>query len=228
MILPLLIAALIQTERLSDTIYKLTLPAAASAEAGRMALAPKSAQLCGSGAAIFGSFKIRDDGALEQELFCGGTRVSTPPPAGQADAADQQAALAASYAYFAAKDSRRYAAAHALLSPRLTALSPFAQWQADAAEFNRAAGAVRGRQVAALTWYVDPADAPAPGTYVAADYSGDFANLEWVCGYLMWHVQPDGSYRLVREEQNMLDKETAKRVSKLDRAQLRARMGCKD
>ena len=135
--------------------------------------------------------------------------------------------LAATYAYFAAKDSGRYSSAWQSLSERMKAMSPAAPWQSKAADFNRNAGPVRARRVTELTWYNNPPEAPEPGLYVAADYSADFERLEFVCGYVMWRLQSDGSSRLVREEQNMLDKETAKKVPSLDRAPLKAQMGCK-
>jgi hypothetical protein len=95
-------------------------------------------------------------------------------------------------------------------------------------DFNRKAGPVRARRVTEISWYNNPPDAPAPGIYVAADYSADFEKLDFMCGYLMWLLQPDGSFRLVREEQNLLARETGKKVASLDRAPLRAQMGCKD
>ncbi len=44
----------------------------------------------------------------------------------------------------------------------------------------------------------------------------------------MWQLQPDGSFRLTREEQNLLDKATAANLASIDRQPLRAQMGCKD
>jgi hypothetical protein len=107
-------------------------------------------------------------------------------------------------------------------------MSPIAQWQRGAADFNAAAGAVRARRVVEITWYNNPPDAARPGIYAAADFSGEFDRLEFVCGYLMWQVQPDGSFRLTREEQNLLDKATASKLASIDRQPLRAQMGCKD
>jgi len=203
-------------------------------------------RLCGKRAASFGTYRFKQleqlDAAaakrkplsltMEQELWCGIAATVTDPAAArgpdwQPSDADQQAVLAASYTYFAAKDSGRYDKAWAVLSNTMKSASPALDWKGEAAEFNRKAGPVRARRVTELTWYNNPSDAPQPGIYVAADYSADFERLEFLCGYLMWLLQPDGSFRLVREEQNMLDKETARKVPSLDRAPLKAQMGCK-
>lgn len=199
-------------------------------EAAQAALLPTARRLCGARPAAFGTFKVAQ--TVEQEVLCGSGRARIGPaaagsPSWQPSDLDQQAVLAATYAYFAAKDSGRYAAAWKSLTERMKALSPAASWQARAADFNRNAGAVRARRVTELTWYNNPSDAPEPGLYVAADYSADFERLEFLCGYVMWLLQSDGSLRLVREEQNMLDKETAKKVPSLDRAPLKRQMGCK-
>ena len=181
---------------------------------------------------IFGAYRYspaEEGGArlrLEQELVC--VSLDLPPPAdGALDPLREQAAIATSYAYLAAKDSGRYDEAYAVLSDRMKARTPEAEWRTQAEAFAAASGPSRGRRVVEVTWYDNPSDAPEPGRYVAADFSADFAKLEFACGYLMWKVQPDGSFRLVREEQNFIDRKK-RGIASLDRAPLRAQMGCKD
>ena len=216
-------------------------------EAAQAALMPTARQLCGTRPVSFGAFRFAPEGTsdrpaaalspaarkVEQELFCGASqqivdRAAQRYPDWQPSEADQQAVLAASYAYFAARDQARYPQGWSMLSDGMKQMSPIAEWQRSNAGFNDAAGAVRGRRVTEITWYNNPPDAPRPGVYAAADYSGEFDNLEFVCGYLMWQIQPDGSLRLTREEQNLLDKATAKNLASIDRQPLRAQMGCKD
>jgi hypothetical protein len=217
-------------EPIDPNRFRLSLTGISGFEAAQRALLPTARRLCGARQAAFGTFKIQE--TVEQELLCGSGRVTADPsaaasPSWQPTDLDQQAVLAATYAYFAAKDSGRYEAAWNSLSDRMKRMSDAAEWRAKAASFNSGAGAVRARRVTELTWYSNPADAPEPGIYVAADYSADFEKLEFLCGYVMWLLQSDGTLRLVREEQNMLDKETAKKVPSLDRAPLKAQMGCK-
>jgi hypothetical protein len=218
-----------------------------SVEAAQAALMPTARKLCGARPVSFGTFRFaqtqtsdRPGAAMspatlkvEQELFCGTVRQTVDAaalraPGWQPSEADQQAVLAATYAYFAARDRGRYPEAWSMLSDSMKQISPVAEWQRVAADFNAAAGAVRGRRVTEITWYNNPPGAPRPGVYVAADYSGEFEQLEFLCGYLMWQVQPDGSFRLTREEQNLLDKATAKNLASIDRQPLRAQMGCKE
>jgi hypothetical protein len=45
----------------------------------------------------------------------------------------------------------------------------------------------------------------------------------------MWQVQPNGSLKLTREEQNLAPKRPSGRaIAQIDRDPLRSQMGCKD
>ena len=228
-------AAVPAVETIAGNHHRLTLPidAATTIHGGQERLLTGAAKLCGGRVPIFGAYRIApaEEGGtgltLEQELVCFSAEDSPPAVEGQPDPLRQQAALATSYAYFAAKDSGRYADAYAVLSERMQRQTPFSEWSDKAQEFTAAAGAPRGRRVVELSWYDNPPDAPEPGTYVAADFSADFAGLEFACGYLMWRAEPDGSFRLVREEQNFIDRKK-RGIASLDRAPLRAQMGCRD
>jgi len=234
MLLALLLAPAAATaEPIAANHYRLTLPveAATTVHDGQVRLLPTAGKLCRDRVPIFGAYRITVAEnaalALEQELVCFSPADAPPATEGEPDPLRQQAALASSYAYLAAKDSGRYADAYAVVSDRLRERAPFPQWTARAEEFTAVAGAPRGRRITEVTWYDNPPDAPEPGRYVAADFSADFAGLEFACGYLMWRVEPDGSFRLVREEQNFIEKKK-NGIASLDREPLRAQMGCKD
>lgn len=242
------VAHQIQSEALDENRFRLSISGRIdSVEAAQAALMPTARQLCGARQVSFGTFRFAQTGMsdrpgtamspvrleVEQELFCGIPRrtvdaAAVQVPGWEPSEADQQAVLAATYAYFAARDRKRYPEAWSMLSESMKQISPVADWQRNAADFNAMAGAVRGRRVTEITWYNNPPDSPRPGIYAAADYSGEFENVEFVCGYVMWLLQPDGSFRLAREEQNLLDKATAKNLASDDRQPLRAQMGCKD
>jgi hypothetical protein len=239
LLLLLLVAAAAEPtiEPIAEGAFRISLDAA-PAEIGpaQARLAPAAARACGDRAPVFGRFRYTGTAAplaLEQELLCLPGAAAPVPAAAKADpdwqpdAVLQARLLAASYAYFAAKDAARYADAYRQLTPRLQASSPAADWTRIATEFNAEAGPVRGRRIVEISWYNHPADAPEPGIYVAADYSAEFDKLEFVCGYLMWRLQPDGSFRLAREEQNLVHKR-GKPMAPIDRDPLRARLGCKD
>ncbi len=65
------------------------------------------------------------------------------------------------------------------------------------------------------------------GFFAAVD-GRQFANLDTHCGYLVWRTLDDGSFQLVREEQNVIDKATAQKIKPDELARLRTQFGCKE
>lgn len=228
-------AAPLSIERIDDTSFRISVsaPESLGAAALQARLIPAAKLACRQSRAILGRYRI-EGGNLDQELLCAeqvwnlDLARATQDPEWSPSAADQRALLAATYDYFAAKDAGRYADAYALLSDRMKASAPSAEWQAAARGFNDVAGRALGRRVVEISWYANPADAPEPGLYVAADYSAEFEKLEFVCGYVMWKLLPDGRFALVREEQNLARKRGTKPMAEIDREPLRMRLGCKD
>ncbi len=192
----------IESEPVDENRFRLSISGRInSIEAAQAALMPTARQLCGARPVSFGTFRFaqtqtgdRPGAAMspvglkvEQELFCGTPRravdaAAVQAPGWQPSEADQQVVLAATYAYFAARDRGRYPEAWAMLSDSMKQISPIAEWQRRASDFNAVAGAVRARRVVEITWYNNPPDAPRLGVYAAADYSGEFEKLEFVCG----------------------------------------------
>lgn len=156
--------------------------------------------------------------------------AALPPQAGDAipDEATQRAALEQSYAYFRAKDGGHYDRAYAMIAPSMRSYLKPGLYTSESARFNAEAGKVEERRVTRLTWYRDPPDAPAPGLYVAADFRSRFPNIHLHCGYLMWHQEPNGRFRLVREEQSFIDKGMAARTPPEQLRGLENRFGCVD
>lgn len=132
------------------------------------------------------------------------------------------------YAYLAAKDGARYELAYDQIDATMRAYLKPDLYRAQAAQFNAEAGRAAERRVTRLTWYRDPADAPAPGIYVAADFRSRFANIDLHCGYVMWHQDKDGRFRIVREEQSFIDKGMARQMAPERVAQLPRQFGCVD
>ena len=228
-------APAVSVERIDEHAFRMNIaaPAGAAVSDLQARLLPSARLACRNERPLLARYKLGED-QLDQELLCVSGEVPATPAAALPDAAwaptpaHQQGLLAATYAYFAAKDAARYPDAYAFLSNRLKAATPLPAWIAAAREFNEAAGRPLGRRVVEISWYNHPSDAPEPGIYVAADYSAEFEKLEFVCGYVMWRLMPDGSLRLVREEQNLARKRGAKPMAAIDRDPLRARLGCKD
>lgn len=126
--------------------------------------------------------------------------------------------------YLAARDSGRYADAYAFLAELHQRDEPLAPFTDRLRHFNALAGPVRERRFLALTWTKDPAQAPAPGVYVAIDLASRFAAIDRHCGYLvLYQAQSDGDFRVMREEESFLDNATAAGSSKAEVEQAWAR-----
>ena len=215
----------------------------AASEAAQAALVPTARRLCADRAFFLGAFKFAEQpeplgakagvarASFQQELYCRSPEQlsgSASAAATGPSEAQQQAVLKATYNYLAAKDGNRFSDAYAMLSRRAKFTTPERNWIAKARDFNQQAGAVRARRVTVISWYSDPPEAPEPGLYVAADLNGAFQNVELLCGYVVWKLEADGSFRLVREEQNFLERRRGAELALVNRAPLRAQMGCKD
>lgn len=238
-------APAIATERVAPNQYRLTIEVlgTSSVEQGQALLMPTARKLCGDLPATFttyswvGSEQIGGSPRpnslrLSQNVVCGALpspvvdSAAAIPSDWQPSALDREKIVAVSDAYFAAKDEGRYAQAYDFLADRLKAMSPFERWQANARSFASRAGRVARRRVVDVSWYANPPET-APGLYAAADFRADFATLE-LCGYVVWLLRSDGSWRMVREEQNILDHETARGASPDQLARIHGAMGCKD
>lgn len=157
-----------------------------------------------------------------QEVSCG-VKTSVPqatkaPQDANWKPTEKQAAtvLAATYKYFISQDSGEISASYQMLAATMKASASATEWQRSISEFNKRAGASLGRSVSKLTWYPDTDSPSGRGLFVAADFSGAFVNSELFCGYLAWFELPDGTFELVREEKNIIDKNSAKQMKQTD------------
>jgi hypothetical protein len=248
MLVALLLAAPapeMRSERLSDGGYRIVLTAPGlTLEQGQARAMAEAARLCGGPPVTLGHYRWRSNerldhatGArtpvsltLEQEARCD----AAPPPVSAAQGpasswrpgpADEASVLDFTARYFAARDSGRYAEAWALLTPTMQEMSPLAEWRRQAAEFARGAGAIRRRTPVKVTWYDSPAGVE-PGIYAAVDFVGEAEKLLMLCGYVVWRRQGDGSFRLVRDEQNVVGRDSAPRMTAEKLAQIRASLNC--
>jgi hypothetical protein len=237
-------------EQIGEGHYRLRMiaPGISRVEEAQALLAPTAGRLCGSLPAHFGHFewvsneevvnssgrRTSQDLLLILDVFCG-----TPPPAPTETAAapdpnwrqseaQEQAVLARTRAYFEARDSGRYAEAYAMLTPAMQADSTLESWSRQASEYARRARASRGRQPTRVTWYNDPPSAPVHGLYAAVDYNGNFADLLFMCGYVVWLLQADGSWRLASEAQSAAARADAPNATAAEIAQMRAQASCRD
>ncbi|MES2318484.1 MAG: DUF4019 domain-containing protein [Pseudomonadota bacterium] len=236
----------IDVEQLGEDAYRLTLKSytSKSAVAGQRELQARAKALCGARNAHFGKYVFdqveslagpKSKGVnhllLKQEIKCG---ESEPAEVGSAansipftPTEDQVKRVELqSEQYFAARDQGRYQDAYAMLAPSFRQVTPLERWQSRTAAFNQRAGAVSQRAVRKITWYQDPPNTQ-PGIYAAVDFDSQFALMTLHCGFLAWRMQADGSFLLVREEENGLDRVTAQKMRPADLGLVRAQFGCK-
>ena len=141
--------------------------------------------------------------------------------------ADERRVLDLTSRYFAARDSGRYRDAWNLLTHSMQEMESLAEYQARQIDFKARAGGSPRRKPVGLTWYDNPPNAPAGGIFAAVDFVGESGKLELLCGYLMWLRQPDGSWRLTREEEGSLDRGELP-SSPQQIAQAKAAMHCRE
>ena len=169
---------------------------------------------------------------LTQIVRCGSEaspsipQTTSAPDEWKPSKSDQSEIETQTYRYYGAKDAGKYADAYAMFDQGMKEATHFDSWAANAQSQNAKAGHVINRRIIKITWYKDPPSAPEPGIYAAADFSGRFENDPIYCGYLAWHRGADGSYRIIREEENYIDKGTVAKMSQVEVEALAAKFGC--
>jgi Protein of unknown function (DUF4019) len=236
----------IRVERLDGNSFRLTLKTFRSTrlEDGWAELLPKARALCGVKSVGYGHYQFEASDPisaappekrfllLKQEITCG-TSTPLPPAVSTAnkdttwrpDVAQVRLIEDQTYAYFASKDDGNYEKAYSLFSPKQKEALPYETWMAAAAKFNANAGTVRSRRIKRITWYKDPPGTE-PGVYAAVDFVSQFDNIDIHCGYVVWREQSNSLFMLVREEENLIDKQTQQTLKPEELSKARARIGC--
>jgi hypothetical protein len=166
-----------------------------------------------------------------QQVECGGAGaadIGVPAPETPPTPEDERTVRGNTLAYLAAKDSGDFDKAHALFGEEMASMMLPGNWREPRTAFNKAMGLPQRREVVRITWYDNPAAASRPGRYVAADFRGDYDHPGFYCGYVVWYLEPDGIYRIVREEEGQMTEEIAGKVAPADLAATRAQIGCRD
>jgi hypothetical protein len=128
-------------------------------------------------------------------------------------------------AYFAARDEGRLEAAYGKFAPSQKATVSFDYWRGAMESFNSRSGGVTARSIRKVTWYKDAPQGP-PGLYAAVDFSSKAPKLALHCGFVVWQEQPDGSFAVVREEDNVIDRVTEAKLKPGDLERIRAQFRC--
>ena len=235
----------LRTSQLGADQYELAieLPASVGPQQASSMLFPVAEQLCTGRPPQMGRYRFESHAPLApgasstatqtftQEVTCGTSsevvhvaRAPKTPPTAQ----DEQTIRTDTLRYLEAKDRGDFDKAFAVLGSELAEMFANEKTRESRATFNAAAGLPNSREVVRLTWYDDPSGAPVPGRYVAADYRGDYPHDGFYCGYVVWLLQLDGSFRIVREEEAQMPDEIAKKFSAEELAAARAQLQCRD
>lgn len=118
-------------------------------------------------------------------------------------------------AYWAALDRSEYNEAYALFSPGMQSLSSVDAFAREGAAQTTQNGRAIERRVMRTTRYDNPANAPAPGIYIAFDFVGRFEQADRNCGYIILHQSQAGAPFLVtRTDQTFLHNRTVEDASR--------------
>ena len=128
-------------------------------------------------------------------------------------------------AYFAARDEGRLEVAYGKFSPSQRATVSLDSWRGAIEFFNATSGGVTARVLRKVTWYKD-APQGGLGVYAAVDFTSQAPNLALHCGFLVWQEQPDASFSVAREEDNMIDRALEAMLKPGDLERIRAQFGC--
>lgn len=101
-------------------------------------------------------------------------------------------------------------------------------WAATRSTFNAKVGPGAETNLARITWYDNPTNAPVQGRYAAVDYGVTYPSRGFTCGYVVWLRQADGGYLIVREEESQATPDNIANLSLGQVANMRVQLQCRD
>jgi hypothetical protein len=213
--------------------------------AAQNALMPSAEQLCGEKKPQFGHYSFETKEPLnktvgvfsqtlilKQEITCEAVsalqsqKINSVAGKWNPTKAQEENIQQLTYQYFSNRDTGKYQQAYSLFAVSLKESISEKNWLERVKQFNSKAGKALKRTVSKLTWYNNPPSSPTPGIYAAADYVSQFENVDIHCGFVIWKQQKDGSFQVVREEENFIDKATQSTMKDSDIARFKAQYGC--
>lgn len=202
----------------------------------QQSLKTEATKVCGARSFTFGKYVFKgiesiskasdqradDSWEIRQEVTCGVSSESVvtgaPLQPIKWSANEKQIAnlTSATNSYFKARDLGDGTASYQVLTLRMKSSVTEADWNKSLLEFNAKAGKLDRRETSKPTWYPNSKSPGGDMTFVAVDFHGKFENLALYCGYIVWVLNPDDSFSLVREETNVVDNVTASRMKSED------------
>jgi len=101
-----------------------------------------------------------------------------------------------------------------------------AGWKRDTLSFQATAGKPVKIAIVKMTVYDNPAGAPKPGLYVAADFNNVYENVPIHCGYLMWFRPVGGDFLISRTEIGLITAEQFKSIPSVQLPEIKQQLRC--
>ena len=242
------IAFEISVRQLTESSYELVLsnPTTLNEDEARAYIASAAASVCKARTPVLGKYRFearesvgagmlaRDPGSFRftQEVTCSlsaplssGARHPTLSSPEEAQAI-QEAIRRKSEAHFHLLAAKQFDEAFVDVSgPALG--TDQAKWKQDNQAFVTIAGEPVAISIVEITVYDNPAEAPEPGLYVAADFSNTYAKVPIHCGYLMWFRPVGGSeFKITRLETGYVTSEQLKTIPSSQLPEIKQKLRC--
>jgi hypothetical protein len=133
--------------------------------------------------------------------------VAPNHPHFMADAMEVARARRQFRAFFSERNAQRFEQAFGMLTDTMQDEVSLADWSESTGRTLALFGATADQSVVRTTWYVDPPSAPLPGHYIAFDFQGETAGAARYCGFVVFHRQDNGEFRITAMEENFIARE---------------------
>jgi hypothetical protein len=99
-------------------------------------------------------------------------------------------------------------------------------WVRNQRSFRSLAGNLQSVSIVRITIYDNPAEAPEPGLYVAADFNNEYQNVPFQCGYLVWYRAAGGDFGITRVDTGHVTAEQLKTIPAVQLPELKRKLRC--
>lgn len=221
----------VEVEKLADGGFRMTYahPDLKTEVEAQKLLVPTAIELCAGQDIRFGQGTFDAKTAppvLVQILHCGPAPGAPTPAVFTPTAEDEKAVSALSEQFLEIRRKGDATAAKAMFDPK-SAYADMAAWTRDTGAFNAISGPETKRALTRMSWFENPPSAPSPGVYAAVDYMREFQNVKTACGFIVWRRQPDGGWRIDREQLRYLTPAQEAALSHSALPEARAELGCR-
>jgi len=236
----------VTARRLPSGAYELTLTLQNTTDilAAQRVLVPAAQKVCGGQMFEFGHYSfssteqnpissvasISPRVTIHQEVTCGPVAPASAQHTSydwSPSDADDKLVAARTQQYLAQKDKGELALAYGQFSDTMKVASRFDIWSKGVEDFNAKAGGMNFRKIRKVSWVKDPPGVD-PGFYAAVDYSGQFKNIPYECGYVAWYRDASGQLAIVREEEGYIDRKSQAAMTSGELRETLAKIRCVD